>query len=188
MKTSQSKTGAIMVPAIPGDASLPQEASGFNFESAYARYADQLLRFCQSRLGVTAAEDVFQQVWLKVLKQSQRFTGGNERAWLFQIARTTIIDWVRKKKPEPQSEVLDAAFDADARTVLDNLVAGEDQARFRHCLSQLAPEKRKLIELRVTGCSYQLISQQLAIAIGTVGSQYNRICEQLRHCVGQATS
>lgn len=155
-----------------------------DLDAWYEKYGDQLLRFCQSRLGPTAGEDVFQQVWLKVARKPEQFTGGNARAWLFQIARTSIIDFVRKKKPESQSETVEGSSEMNATSVLEQMVVAEEQQRFRECLDKLPPEKQKLIHLRVTGQSYKQISEILSIAIGTVGSQYNRICEQLRTCVG----
>ncbi len=156
-----------------------------DFEAWYARYGDELLRFCQSRLGATSGEDVFQQVWLKVVRKPEQFTGGNERAWLFQIARTSIIDFLRKKNPESQSETVEASAENDSTSVLDQMVASEDYSHFKHCLDQLSGDKKNLVQLRVTGQSYKQISEALSIAIGTVGSQYNRICEQLRNCVNQ---
>lgn len=184
MPKSESKTDAQNDRSSPADKAAGGDQKP-DFNAWYTRFADELLRFCQSRLGPTAGEDVFQQVWLKVLRKPEQFTGGNERAWLFQIARTSIIDFVRKKKPESQSETVEGAANSQAPSVLDQLVDDEDQQQFRRCLSQLPPEKRKLIKLRVTGHSYKQISEVLAIAIGTVGSQYNRICEQLKNCVGQ---
>lgn len=180
-----SKTNPVSTSNSPAD---PRSAGGdcrIEFEKWYSSYADELLRFCQSRLGSVSGEDVFQQVWLKVLRHPTQFVGGNARAWLFQIARTSIIDFVRKKKPQNQPDNYDATLDDQGASVLDQLVANEDYETFRNCLSKLPPEKIKLVQLRVTGHSYQQISEFLTIAVGTVGSQYHRICESLRACVGQ---
>lgn len=160
-----------------------------NFDTWYEHYAEELLRFCRSRLGHTDGEDVFQNVWIKVLGKPEQFVGGNERAWLFSIARTTIIDWIRKKRPDAKTEVVEVLVDAESdTTILEQLVAAENEAIFRSCLAQLPPQKHKLIQLRVTGHSYEQISKALKIAVGTVGSQYNRTCKQLQDCVGRSSN
>lgn len=186
MSHSESKTDPKHVRLSSAGKKIAGESQQPDFADWYDRFGDELLRFCQSRLGPNSGEDVFQQVWLKVLRKPEQFTGGNERAWLYQIARTSIIDHVRKKNPESQTETVSGSVDSRTESVLDHLVASEDHQQFRICLEKLPPEKQKLVHLRVTGYSYKQISQQLAIAIGTVGSQYNRTCEQLRNCVGES--
>ena len=156
-----------------------------DFERWHAEIGGDLLRFCVSRLGSVAGEDVYQQVWLKAIRQHHQFNGANERAWLFQIARTTIVDWTRKKRPKSNSAKLAHVAQKNSQPEFGGF-GSEQLERFKTCLARLTPEKRDLLHLRVTGHSYKQISAALSIAIGTVGSKYNRICEQLKTCVEPA--
>lgn len=156
-----------------------------DFERWHAEIGGDLLRFCVSRLGPVAGEDVYQQVWLKAISRHHQFKGDNERAWLFQMARTTIIDWTRKKRPKSNSTMLAHVTEKKSQPEFGGL-GSEQLERFRICLARLTPEKRNLLHLRVTGHTYKQISTALSIAIGTVGSQYNRICDQLKTCVEPA--
>jgi RNA polymerase sigma-70 factor (ECF subfamily) len=45
------------------------------------------------------AEEVFQEVWLRVIKHQRRYTHKNFKSWLFRIAQNLVIDRARKTKP-----------------------------------------------------------------------------------------
>lgn len=156
------------------------------FEQWYAEFGPELLRYCKSRLGESIGEDVFQDVWLKVLNKHHQFAGGNVRAWLYQITRNTIIDWTRKKKPEAASAALLSSISVNSEE--EPVVNNDELQRFRDCVSKLTTKQRDLLHLRVTGHSYKQISAALSITVGTVGSNFKRVCDQLRRCVGVIAS
>ena len=45
------------------------------------------------------ADEVFQEVWLRVIRHQERYTHKNFKGWLFRIAQNLIIDRARKQKP-----------------------------------------------------------------------------------------
>jgi RNA polymerase sigma-70 factor, ECF subfamily len=60
------------------------------FESLYHRYDNQLRRYCAGILGrnFTWAEDVVQDVWMKVTKNSANYDSTRPlKPWLFRVAR-----------------------------------------------------------------------------------------------------
>lgn len=64
----------------------------------YQRYFDDLYNFARYSVGAVNAEDVTQDVFLKVYKSCSQFRGESElKTWIFGIARRQIADWYRRK-------------------------------------------------------------------------------------------
>lgn len=54
------------------------------------------------------AEDLVQEVYIKVLQSYNRFEGrSSEKTWLFSIARHVAIDWFRKQKRTADRNAID---------------------------------------------------------------------------------
>lgn len=93
---------------------------------AWAQHHAVLLRWLVHRLSdVATAQDLLQDVFLKALRQGERFCSvGNARAWLFEVARNTLTDHLRRQHPtEPLPQDLEEwpAADAEALPVVDQL-------------------------------------------------------------------
>lgn len=70
------------------------------FNDLHQRYHRDLFQFLfymvKSR---ELAEDLVQEVYIRVLKAYQNFEGNSsEKTWLFSIARNVAIDYFRKQK------------------------------------------------------------------------------------------
>lgn len=68
-----------------------------------------LVSLCRDR---TWAEDLMQDTFVKATRALGGYRGGDPRAWLFAIARTTFLDDARRRRPEP-AEQLDSAAPSD---------------------------------------------------------------------------
>lgn len=79
------------------------------FIELYNQYADDLFRFCMFRLrdrerALDATQDVFFKLWNEYTKKGDSFFEiENIRAFIFRIARNTVIDSTRKKTTTPFS-------------------------------------------------------------------------------------
>lgn len=74
---------------------------------AWQAHEGELHGYLRNRLGDEhAADDVLQDVFLKAMRQGQGFcTLDNPRAWLFQVARNTVVDRARALRPtEPLAD------------------------------------------------------------------------------------
>src|SRR5947209_11606617 len=65
------------------------------------QYQHRLLRYLVYLTGNReAAEDMFQETWLRVLERGGQYDGKhNFSTWLFAVARNLTIDVLRRKKP-----------------------------------------------------------------------------------------
>ncbi len=112
---------------------------------AWQAHEGELRGYLRHRLAdADAAEDLLQDVFVKAMRQGQRFCSLDQpRAWLFQVARNALIDRVRTSHPgdelpddlpAPESEAM-APVDELAGCLsrcLDELNA-DDAAMLRAC-------------------------------------------------------
>jgi RNA polymerase sigma factor (sigma-70 family) len=70
------------------------------FETFYAEHRDDVLRLLRRRLGAQAAEDAFQETFLRALRAYGRLRHGEHlRAWVLTIAARVAIDTHRRALP-----------------------------------------------------------------------------------------
>lgn len=130
------------------------------------------------------AEDLTQEVFVRVFRSLSTYTPGTFEGWLHRITTNLFLDMVRRKQrirfdalgddaaerlpskePTPQQIFHDAHFDADVQQALDTL----------------APEFRAAVVLcDIEGLSYEEIAATLGVKLGTVRSRIHRGRSQLR--------
>lgn len=105
-----------------------------------AMYRPMIVRFCQTRfsLSAEAAEEAAQVVLVKLLQNMRSFEYNPKhsfRAWLTRVTRNSVIDGIRKARPDR------AAGGSDVMSRLQNISKDDETSR-----DDLA--KRLSIELR----------------------------------------
>ena len=110
--------------------------------------------------------------------------------WLFSIAKNNCIDYLRKKKIPTYSIDAMIKHDEGSQTAIDIPYNGDGPEKkmmnkqriqiLRNIVEQLKPNYRELVKLRYfKEYSYEEISVELQIPIGTVKAQLFRSREQL---------
>jgi RNA polymerase sigma-70 factor (ECF subfamily) len=151
------------------------------FESvlrAWQAHERELLMFLTHRLGdKNTAEDILQDVFLKAMRQGAHFCDIDApRAWLFQVARTTLIDHARLTRPTFELPDDLAAPDEDMRAPVDEL-----DACLARNLSELLPEDREILD----ACNLQAhtvgeFAQQHSLSLAAAKSRLLRARKRLR--------
>jgi RNA polymerase sigma-70 factor (ECF subfamily) len=105
------------------------------------------------------AEDLFQEVWMRVLTRGGQFNGkARFETWLFTIARNMVIDQRRKRKMSSLDEMFETGNDDDRPmtfevtdqepTPFERLSNVEDRERIAAALLQLDTLYREVLVLR----------------------------------------
>lgn len=102
------------------------------------------------------------------------------KTWFLTIVRNRTIDYIRKKKPQFNPDILDQSIDRKAETAQQHIEASERQAIVRDAVVALPQSQRELILLRdYHGLKYVEIPQLLDVPIGTIMSRLSRVRNKL---------
>ncbi|HUN83205.1 MAG TPA: sigma-70 family RNA polymerase sigma factor [Terracidiphilus sp.] len=151
------------------------------------RYQHRLLRYL---LYLTAnreiAEDLFQEVWMRVLVRGAQFNGkARFETWLFAIARNLMIDQRRKRTMSSLDELFETGNEDDRPmsfeiaddqpTPFDHSSNGEDRERIAEALLQLDTLYREVLVLRFhEELSLEEIAKVTRAPLSTVKSRLYR--------------
>jgi RNA polymerase sigma-70 factor (ECF subfamily) len=128
----------------------------------------------------SAAADVVQEVFLKLIERIDRFAGrARFSSWLYRVVLNTCYDQLRSRKSARRFQVpIDQIppWVDQLEPVQTALLEQRERAhRLRRCVSRLSPRLRSPLLLRhVLGLSYGEIAAALGITAGTVASRLNR--------------
>jgi len=131
------------------------------------------------------AEDVLQDVFVKVWQQAKQFDRirGRPLAWLVSVARNRAIDVQRASRPvitlSESHEVLESVPAATQR--IEGSALG---AALLRCLEQIAaPQRRCLVLAYQEGLTQGEIARAVGEPLGTVKSWVRRSLINLRRCL-----
>jgi RNA polymerase sigma factor (sigma-70 family) len=124
------------------------------FERFYEERKDEIFGYLVRLLGREAAEDAFQETFLRALRAYGRLTHGRHlRAWAFTIATHVAID-VRRRPATATDEAPDVP-------VVDHRPA---YAELEHLADRLPPTERAAVVLRY---GYDLSYDDIGAALGS---------------------
>ena len=118
------------------------------FALFYDAHVDRVYAFIARRVEHRqAAEDLTSTVFLKALESVTSYRGGSAVAWVFRIARNTVIDHYRTRRVHADLEAVPqlAGDDNPARTAEQRL----ELERVQRALDTLTPDQRDLLTLRL---------------------------------------
>jgi len=162
---------------------VPSEA--LSWGEIVERHSDRVYRLAYRLTGNRAdAEDLTQEVFVRVFRSLDTYTPGTFEGWLHRITTNLFLDQARRRQrirfdalsderaarlrsasPEPHIAVADHTFDDDVE----------------RALASLPPDFRAAVVLcDVEGLSYEEISEILGAKLGTVRSRIHRGRAMLR--------
>ena len=163
------------------------------------RYQHRLLRYLLFLTGNReTAEDLFQEVWMRVLVRGAQFNGqARFETWLFTIARNLVIDQRRKRTMTSLDELFEGAGDddrpmsfevaADEPTPFDHVSNLEDRERIAAALLELDTLHREVLVLRFhEELSLEEIAKVTRAPLSTVKSRLYRGMAMIKPRLGYA--
>ncbi len=161
------------------------EQSWERFESLYRSSRDDVYAYVATLLrDAAAAEDVTALAFERAYRRRRSFdrARGDERAWLFGIARNAALDELRRRRRhavlavDPQDPAA-----ADALAAVDEADGALRRTAVAAALDRLAPRERELVALKFhAGLSNAEIARVLGVSESNAGTLLHRTIAKLR--------
>lgn len=122
------------------------------------------------------AEDVLQEAFLRALQASDKYRGGDARAWVLTIVRNSARNFLRNRasREEAWTEKVPEPHDGSPG-VETRLIEGARREALRAAIARLPDDFRETLVLReMEGLSYKEIAGVLDVPLGTVMSRLSR--------------
>jgi RNA polymerase sigma factor (sigma-70 family) len=172
--------GVTQLMGAPGSV---DQAAWERFESLYRSSRDDVYAYVMTLLRDSAtAEDVTALAFERAYRRRRSFDRrrGDERQWLFGIARNAALDELRRRGRL-------ATLSVDPEAVEDASVAGEDddvilrRTAVRTALESMSARDRELIALKFhAGLSNAELARVLGVSESNAGTMLHRTVQKLR--------
>jgi RNA polymerase sigma-70 factor (ECF subfamily) len=135
------------------------------FVALYRRYAKPVYRYFYHQVGNTDdSEDLTSTTFSKALASLARYERqGTFAAWLFGIARHTLLDYRRAHRIEIDVASVAATLHDPTPQPETQLILDEDSAMLRQLVRQLPDEQQEALVLRIFG---ELRTKEVATVLG----------------------
>ncbi len=147
----------------------------------FYQHIDSIYNPLQSfALGLTKnmddARDLFQETVFKALKNKDKFSlGTNFKAWIMTLMRNTFINEYRRKKRHNVTSAASDSFYFEANkdnTSIRNLgTSNLEMEELDKMMNSIDDKLRKPFQMYYIGMSYQEISDDLNVPLGTIKSR-----------------
>jgi RNA polymerase sigma-70 factor (ECF subfamily) len=188
MGSDEQRTALPAPTGPPADVTPPAPYAAPLWEDVVRDHGARVFRLAYRLTGNRHdAEDLTQEVFVRVFRSLSQYTPGTFEGWLHRITTNLFLDGVRRKarirfdalpddagdrlagrEPGPAQVYDDANYDADVQAALDQL-----PAEFRAAV----------VLCDVEGLTYEEIADVLGVKLGTVRSRIHRGRAQLREAL-----
>jgi RNA polymerase sigma-70 factor (ECF subfamily) len=153
-----------------------------DFETIYKTNEPLIHRFMFWRTrDEMLAQDLTSHVFEKAWRTRASFKGGSSKAWLYRIARTTLIDYWRKKKDLAIDDEISANVASDAQALDEALDYDLRLADLKRALNRLPKEMHEIVNYRfIEGLSAKETAARAQVSEANVRVIQYRALKKLR--------
>ena len=180
----RSRTGRLLGGRSSGDGDPPPVPTWEQVARSHDRFLYSLAyRLCGNHQD---AQDLVQEVLLRVRRGLHTYRPGNLEGWLSRITTNTFLDRVRKQKRRPTVPLPDEPdrVIGGSPGVEAEMAAKDLPDHLQQLLLELPPDYRAVIVLKdVLSFSYEEIAEMVGVPVGTVRSRIHRGRSRLREAL-----
>lgn len=139
--------------------------------------------------GREDAEEIFQEVWFRVIKNQHNYKHKSFKSWLFKIAHNLVIDRARKRRPivdlnvasEAGEDVLETRVEAGGLSSAQEIDAGILGKRIAAAVSQLPDHQREVFLMRSEAdLPFKEIARIQGVSVNTALARMHYAVHKLR--------
>ncbi len=158
------------------------------FEETFFKYHNKLFFYIAKKTNSTnIAEEVTQITFIKLWQYKHQLNPDLDISiQLFRIAKTTLIDVIRKEQTvERTNTYLKTLYTNQYENNTEQQIHTKElQLHLQKAMNSLPTVRRKVFEMsRIQGLSYKEIAAELSISIKTVEHHISLALKQLRHII-----
>lgn len=135
----------------------------------------------------TDAEDAVQEIFIELWRSAARYDpkAGTEVQFIATIARRRLIDRLRRRSRQPETEMLTPEIQSSDDEI-DRIELSDEAERAREALMHLREEQRRVITLSIQqGLTHDQIARQTEMPLGTVKTHIRRGLARVREILAQ---
>lgn len=159
-----------------------KESDSAEFDALFLAHYDRVYGLLFRLVGTRVeAEDLAQEVFLKLYRTPPRKRNSNIGAWLYRVATHTGYNAIRSRRRRWERNTL--LLQAESATGVDpehQAERTETQAAVRAALAQLSPQQGQLLLLRQMGLSYAELATVCELNPASVGKTLSRAATAFR--------
>jgi len=173
---SNLEWAALAADVLAGEQSAVQRMSDVLSALAYKYYR-------RAGLSHHDAEDLAQEVVIRVITHLRQFDGRNFVGWAFEILRTVLAGYYRQRKRQvPTRPLFDSDWEIATQGPAHNgLLTETEHAALEEAIQRLQEKDRRLVESQ-TGyqkASFKQMARELEITEGNARQRYYRAKEEI---------
>ena len=154
------------------------------FKQLFVEYYNPLANFAKNIVGEKDAEDVVQDVFLKIWHQKSELLMKSPKSFLFRAVYNKCIEKIRRRQIE--SDYLSSLkISKNTEGILDEVAdTFMLKEKINKSLQQLPPKTREVFVMaKINGLTYREIADELDISVKTVENHMSKAFKQLRELI-----
>lgn len=161
------------------------------FDILYQRHKAPLYRFILRQCGRDVVDELFQDIWLKVIKTRENYqVKSSFKTWLYHLARNRIIDLYRRRNIRPvdnHADELNAITDTSVAPPEIQLQSQNQHKALLKAISELPADQKEAFLLREeAGLNTEQIAETCGINFETAKSRLRYAMNKLREKLNSA--